>query len=367
MDPGIRRGDEHANRFTDYLPHFLQPEFVQALSEKAMAHSAGFMAGLQAYVSSDYVRPATDYKVIWKRGSARLLDLAPEATEGLAVLMVPSLINPSYVLDLYPEASLAQHLKSQGFRPLILDWGSPGEAERRFTTADYVTHYALAALETLREKHHGPIALLGYCMGGVFTLAMAQIAALYVDALVLLATPWDFASDDTSRVLLEPATQLMLRQWIIAQNPVSPLVTQTLFHLIDPWRIQEKYSRYPELSEAEKKHFLAVEQWVNDGVPLAQGVAEECFVDWPQGNILAEHRFKVGRRWIEPSTIKCPTLAVIPTRDKIVPPGCATPLTKQIPRCDVLKPESGHVGMVVGRNAKAQLWKPLTHWLKERF
>jgi polyhydroxyalkanoate synthase len=345
----------------------MQPEFLTALGEKAYANSAGFMQGMQAYLTSDYVRPEPKHAVIWERGSAKLLDVDPGNVDGLAILCVPSLINKSYVLDLYPEASFVQYLKSQGFRPLILDWGPPGEAEKDFTTADYMTGYALDALQTLREKHEGPIALLGYCMGGVFAIAMAQLAQLYVDALILLATPWDFSAEDTPRVLLDPATQVMLRQWIATQNPVQPLVTQTLFHLIDPWRVQEKYSRYPSLDAEGKRHFLATEQWVNDGVPLTQKVAEEVFVDWPQKNILATHQWKVGRRWIEPGSITCPTLAVIPTKDAIVPVGVAEPLVKEIPRCDVLKPESGHVSMVAGRNAKAVLWKPLAAWLKEKF
>ena len=367
QSPSAKQNSDDSKPFTDYLPHFMQPEFITALTEKAYANSAGFMAGMQAYLSSDYTRVQPEYDVLWQRGSARLLDLAPELEDNVAVLMVPSLINQSYVLDLYPEASLAHYLKSQGFRPLILDWGAPGDEELGFATADYINAYAMTALHALREAHDGPIALLGYCMGGVFATAMAQLAPLYVDALILLATPWDFSAADTPSVLLQPATQTMLRQWIRSQNPVPPVVTQSVFHLIDPWRIQEKYSRYPSLSEPEKQHFLAVEQWVNDGVPLAQKVAEECFVDWPQGNILANHQWKVGRRWIEPGSITCPTLAVVPTRDKIVPPGCAMPLTAEIPRCDVLQPESGHIGMVVGRNAKAMLWKPLAHWLNEKF
>lgn len=352
---------------TDTLPHFLQPEFLQALGEQSFSHSAGFMQGLQAYMTSDYERPPTDDAILWQSGSAKLLDLAPDMRDGLAVLCVPSLINRSYILDLYPDASLLRYLKAQGFRPLLLDWGTPGPEEMEFGTADYMTGYALHALQTLRESHDGPIALLGYCMGGIFAVAMAQLAQLYVDALVLLATPWDFSAPDTPVVLLNPATQTMLSQWIGTTNPVPPLVTQTIFHLIDPWRIQEKYSRYPSLTPQERIHFLAVEQWVNDGVPLTQRVAQECFVDWPQKNILATHQWKVGRRWIEPESITCPTLAVLPTKDAIVPLGTAEPLANMIPRCDVLKPESGHISMVVGKQAKQQLWKPLAGWLKERF
>ncbi len=358
---------DSANPFTDFFADFFNPEFLQSLSSEAMNRSTGFLQGIQAYLASDYERPVKEYDVLWQRGSARLLDVAPEATDGVAVLCVPSLINKSTILDLYPEVSFVEFLKKRGFRPLILDWGSPNEDECEFAMADYISFYALDALHTLRENHDGPIALLGYCMGGIFTTAMAQLAAREVDAMILLATPWDFSAPDTPTVLLAPSTHVTLRNWINTQYPVQPLVTQTVFHLIDPWRVQEKFSRYPFLSDAEKNHFLAVEQWVNDGVPLANKVAEECFVDWPQGNILAKHQWKVGRRWIEPEQITCPTLAVIPTKDAIVPKGCALPLTKLLKRCDTIMPECGHVSMVVGKNARTQMWEPVANWLETKF
>jgi polyhydroxyalkanoate synthase len=351
----------------DFFPHFFQPAFLTALAEESFKQTSGFIEGVTAYLNSDYKRPEPNYKVIWKRGAARLLDLAPENTDGLAVLCIPSLINKFYVLDLYPEASFAQYLKKQGFRPLILDWGTPSETEKDFTCADYITSHALDALQTLREAHDGPIALLGYCMGGIFATAMAQLAPMFVDALILLATPWDFSAKDTPRVLLEPTSQTMLRQWIRGLNPVPPVVTQTLFHLINPWYVQEKYRDFLTLDEGQRKHFLAIEQWVNDGVPIPQKAAEECFVDWPQGNILATHKWKVGRKWIEPGSITCPTLAVIPQRDLIVPKGVAQPLADAMPRADVIYPEAGHVGMVAGRRAEKVLWEPVSEWLGEKF
>ena len=225
---------------------FFDTDFLNTLGGEAFQRSQGFLQGIQAYLTSDYKRPEKTYDVLWARGSAQLFDLAPTATDALAVLCIPSLINRSTILDLYPEVSFVEFLKSQGFRPLLLDWGTPGDDELDFSTADYINAYAIPALQALRESHDGPIALLGYCMGGIFATAMAQLAPLFVDALVLLATPWDFASDDTPRMLLDAPTQLMLRQWIGSMSPVPPLVTQTIFHLIDPWRVQEKYSRYPE-------------------------------------------------------------------------------------------------------------------------
>ena len=54
------------------------------------------------------------------------------------VLFVPSLINRAYVLDLAEGSSMLRWLAGQGVRPLLLDWGWPGETERRFTLTDYV-------------------------------------------------------------------------------------------------------------------------------------------------------------------------------------------------------------------------------------
>lgn len=367
QNPWQKSASAKPTDLSDFATAFFDPSFLHALAQQTQEQTQRFAEGLQAYLANDYEPQPYPYQVLWQSGSATLYDLAPDRRDALAVLCVPSLINTSRVLDLTPENSFVQYLRSQGLRPLFLDWGAPGEHEQTFSTADYITGYAIPALQELREQHDGPIALVGYCMGGIFTTAMAQLAPLFVDAMVLLATPWDFSAPDTPRVLLEPASQLMLRQWIGMMNPVPPVVVQTLFHLIDPWRVQEKYSRFPTLDDAAKKQFLALEHWVNDGVPLAQKVAEECFVDWPHGNILSQHQWKVGRRWIEPGSISCPVLAVIPQNDLIVPTGCALPLTREIPRCDVITPKAGHVSMVAGSRAKEEMWAPVAGWLKAKF
>ena len=47
---------------------------------------------------------------------------------GAPLLAVPSLINRAYVLDLAPGRSLLRYLAAQGLRPLLVDWGAPGDA-----------------------------------------------------------------------------------------------------------------------------------------------------------------------------------------------------------------------------------------------
>lgn len=335
--------------------------------EAAFNQAQAFLDGLNRYLDYSYTREVPHYPVLWQSGAARLLDPAPAAREGVAILMLPSLINPAYILDLMPGASLLQHLVQRGMRPCLLDWGAPQARELEFSTADYIETYALAALETLRHQHDGPIVVLGYCMGGIFALALAQLAPIAVDGLVLLATPWDFHSDDAPGLRLDVATQALFRQWIGQSNPVPPWVIQFLFHCIDPWRVQRKFAKFPQLSGDARTRFLATEQWVNDGIPLARAVAQECFIDWPQANILARHQWKIGRRWIDPAAVRQPALAVIPRRDLIVPEACARALVGELGRTSTLTPEGGHVSMLSGQKAQAQLYDPLADWLEARF
>ena len=65
----------------------------------------------------------------------------------MPALFVPSLVNRAHVLDLLPEASMLRWLAAAGVRPLLLDWGWPGEAERGFTLTDLVAGRLERALD----------------------------------------------------------------------------------------------------------------------------------------------------------------------------------------------------------------------------
>jgi polyhydroxyalkanoate synthase len=54
----------------------------------------------------------------------------------------------------------------------------------------------------------------------------------------------------------------------------------------------------------------------------------------------------------------------LPTRDRIVPPRSAAALAARLADATVLEPEGGHIGMVVGSNARVRLWTPLAAWLR---
>src|SRR5215470_12186859 len=46
------------------------------------------------------------------------------------ILLVPSLINRHYVLDLLPKKSFAEYLLNEGHDVYVIDWGTPGDEDR---------------------------------------------------------------------------------------------------------------------------------------------------------------------------------------------------------------------------------------------
>ncbi|MGI9449684.1 MAG: alpha/beta fold hydrolase, partial [Geminicoccaceae bacterium] len=74
-------------------------------------------------------------------------------------------------------------------------------------------------------------------------------------------------------------------------------------------------------------------------------------------------RWKIGGHIVRPEQLDLPAFLAIPYHDRIVPAGSALALAALLPRAEIIRPQSGHIGMVAGQKAKKQLWKPLLAWL----
>ncbi|MCX8500896.1 MAG: alpha/beta hydrolase, partial [Alphaproteobacteria bacterium] len=97
--------------------------------------------------------------------------------------------------------------------------------------------------------------------------------------------------------------------------------------------------------------------------PLVRGVARETLLGWYGRNTTLRLEWRVAGTAIDPGLVPQPTLVVIPSRDRIVPPVSALALARSLPRAEVLSPEIGHVGMMASPRAEALVWQPLVKWL----
>lgn len=328
--------------------------FEQQVAALATGHLQSMLSGLQHYTSAPpptlAVPPAA---IMWREGNSRLLDYAP-GSAGMPVLCIPSLINKSYILDLTENTSLLRFLAGRGLHPYLLDWGMPGIAEKAFSIEDYVARIAAACVAIGQ-----PVALLGYCMGGLLSLAAAQLHPHSIQALSLLATPWNFHSPDMTRIALQQQDVTALRALLQTQDYMPKELIYLLFYMLDPWHIHEKYTGAQNYSP----DFLAREWWVHDGVAMAAKVAETALIGWSYENQPYLGKWRVGEAVITPKAITMPSFIAIPAYDRIVPPLCAKALADAIPHATTVGCASGHIGMVVGQHARQQLWEPLVNWL----
>jgi polyhydroxyalkanoate synthase len=336
-----------------------------ALDRELRRRAAAFLAGVEAYRGHPFHRAPARVPVRWRHGAARLLDYG-NGGAGPVVLIVPSLINRYTILDLARERSFTRALARDGLRPLVLDWGEPGAAERDFTLSDYITRPLSEAADTAVKLAGGPVAFCGYCMGGLLALALALRRPEEMACLALLATPWDFHAERPDQAELLGSLVECLPLFIGDSKCLPVSVIQSLFVTLDPFLAERKFIRFAGLDmEGEAaKSFVALEDWINDGVPLARRVALECARSWYRDNDPARGAWQVADRPIRPEAVSAPTLVVLPSRDKIVPPRSAAPLAARIPQATVLRPPFGHIGMMASVKAPDAVWRPISEWLR---
>jgi polyhydroxyalkanoate synthase subunit PhaC len=152
----------------------------------------------------------------------------------------------------------------------------------------------------------------------------------------------------------------------LGELPVD--VIQVLFAALDPSLALRKFLGFAALDPASHRarHFVALEDWLNDGVPLAARVARECLGGWYGENSTGRGTWQLSGRAVLPERLTIPSLAVIPDQDRIVPPASAQALAKALPFCETLRPATGHIGMMSGGRAESGVWRPLAAWIESR-
>ena len=336
--------------------------FLSALDGEIVRRQESFLTGIERYRHHPYRRNLIDPYAIWTEGTTRLLDYGPEG--GAPILVIPSLINRGYILDLAEGKSLMRFLTGRGLRPLLIDWGKPGEAERDFDLTRYIARLGSAA-DAMRAATGQKLAILGYCMGGLLAVALGQARPDLVRALALLATPWDFHAERAEQARLLGSLAGPLTRSFGALNEVPVDVLQTFFMALDPLNSARKFMRFGALPQGApgEAEFVALEDWLNDGIPLAMPVMREALAGWYGDNLPGQGQWLVDGRPVVPEEIDLPSLLIVPRADRIVPPATAAALADRLP--DATRPDVslGHIGMMVGHSARGDVWEPLATWL----
>ncbi|MBO6785343.1 MAG: alpha/beta fold hydrolase [Rhodospirillales bacterium] len=335
--------------------------FSAALNGEIQHRIAAFADGVNRFAGTRRSDPMPALPETWSEGTTRLLHAA---ANGTPVILIPSLVNRAHILDLETDRSLVRYLAGAGHDTYLVDWDAPGDVETSFTIDHYIDRLERIRDHVTAATGKTPV-IAGYCMGGNLALALAHRAPEKIRAMALLATPWDFHAMPPSATAMLAAMMPGLRQLIAAVGNLPVDVIQTMFSSRDPGAVIRKFRHFAGMDpkSPQARAFVLLEDWLNDGVPLAGAVALECLDDWYVQNRPMAGTWESGGSPLKPAALDVPALVVIPDHDTIVPPASAAPLADLLPNATLLKANAGHIGMVSGSRAEAALYAPLSTWI----
>ncbi len=316
----------------------------------------------------------TPADVIHRENKWRLLRYRPDpdatARGDSPILLVPSLINRHYILDLMPQKSFAEYLLGRGHDVYIIDWGTPSAEDRYLTLGDYChTYLGRAARKVARNSPTGKTHLLGYCLGGTLTTIYAALEPDPVDSMALLAAPIDFHDDGLLSTWSRTET-LDIDAMVDGFGNIPWPLMQFGFHLLRPTMNLSKavYVLDKAWDDVFLDGFFALETWSNDNVSFPGEAFRKYIGELYRENRLVRDEFAIGGRRVRLGDIECPILNVTFEHDNIVPSKSARALNDHVDD-KVVDHEhlyGGHVGAVVSRKASENLWPLVSEWFEER-
>ena len=313
----------------------------------------------------------TPSEVIEMKGRFNLLHYKSDlpSKHKTPLLVVYSLINRHYILDLLPKSSVIKNLQSQGFDIYATDWGTPASYDKDLTLASYAEEYVENAVEKIKELTGSQkVSLFGYCWGGLFALIYSATNQDSVKNLILHATPVDIEKQKT--IIENWAAHLNADNLIDTFGNVPGWLLNFAFFLRNPIETTLKYPRYfsePRTLD-EIMQFFAIETWLYDSTPIIGEVYREIVDQIYRQNLLIKNKMKVGSDIINLKNITIPVLDIVGTTDDLVPPSSSKSIMDAIGSTDkkLIEFPTGHVGLCISPIAHEKLWPEVGAWLASR-
>ena len=316
---------------------------------------------------------ATPRDVVYAKGTQRLYRYRPLTDEvyRIPVVLVMSLVSKPYILDLSPGQSLVEFLLRQGFDVFMVDWGIPRPEDKRLDLEYYVLESLPRNIEEVQKvTGERDVSLLGYCMGGLFTL---MYSGIFHDApvanIVCAATPVDFEAMPLFRRWSDPRW-FDLDRLVDRLGNIPPDLILRSFEMLRPVERWFSYVRLTEnlWNDLWVKNYRLFYHWIHDQIPFPGEAYRRMIKELLWENKLMKGTLTIGGRGVDTTAITCPVLHIMAQHDHIAPFPSTHPLTTIVGSQDkediVLK--GGHVSLVTGPNAWFRLWPRLSEWLSVR-
>ena len=349
--------------------HNYASSFSHKLSEQ---DAVKMMRGIQMYQKHPYIPKEMPTQTLWSEGGvsikAPVLKEAQKYISNTPLLLVPSLINKANILDISEERSMLRWFNQMGIETYLLDWGDfTQDTENNFDIDELISDYLCKAIQHVSEMHDSPIDVLGYCMGGTLLLPAYMLAPEHIRRMTLLAAPWDFKTKPSPLARNVRIWSPQILPVIKDRGYLPSEWVAALFASLDPNGSAQKFIRFASMDQKSEsaKLFVAVEDWLNNGVDIPGKIAQHCIQEWFIGNKLSKGKLHLAGRHINIAEIDAEILIVASKSDRLVPFECAANIQENLSSAslDIIELDCGHVGLIVGSNAIETVWQPIYDWL----
>ena len=322
---------------------------------------------------------ATPKDTIYAQGTLKLHHFRPqcESVYRVPVLIVTSLVNQPYILDLVPGQSMVEYLLKQGFDVYMIEWGRPRKEHQHLTLEDHVLDRLPACVQQVMQ-HSGEreLSIIGYCVGGLLSVLWAALSAgakgskarSPLKNLVCMATPVNSEGLESLKVWMGEDFD---EEALLAEHGNVPAEwVQNALRALRPFG--KVAGAINLLNQADKQEVvrsnLRMGKWESDNVPFPGGVFRQMVNDFLRGNRLMQGDWQIGGQTVDLGAIRVPFLHLLAQDDHITPYASSRDLVQKVGSTDrqelILK--GGHVGLVAGRGAEMRMWPALEAWLAPR-
>jgi class III poly(R)-hydroxyalkanoic acid synthase PhaC subunit len=292
------------------------------------------------------------------------------------VLVIYAFINRHYILDLLPEVSVVRNLLNQGgLSVFATDWGTPSVYDKSLTIGHFVNRYIDKSVDLIRKiTKSDKISLFGYCWGGDLALMYSALHPEKVKNLVTIATPGDFDLDDS---LLSVWTRSVKEEYTLdAFGNMPGMVLNGAFALRSPIEYSHKYFHFFEHPRGLESiaEFIATETWLYDSPPVIGEIYREFVKYCYKQNLLIKNKMRIEDTYdddngkiVNLKNITMPFLNIVAQSDDLVAPSSSKALNDALTESKdkrIIEFNSGHVGLMIGKNAHKELWPKVGEWIK---
>jgi len=312
------------------------------------------------------VRPTPRDRVS-REGTVELYryDAGPDAPprSGDPVLIVYSVINRSYILDLQEDCSVVRHLLDRGLDVWMIEWSQPHEGAADATLPDYIDAIGECVARIQGHTSSAGVSLFGHCIGGTLAAMYTALKPAGVSRLLTLTAPFRSPERGLVATIVDPSMfpvgavtgafgkmpAKLIRYTFVALKPYYELMKWKMFvgNLDQP---------------SAMDRFAAIDKWANDNVDIPAEVFRVYIDEVFHSGRLARGETELRGERVDFAAIPCPVLNLAGADDWIVPPDSARPLDEQAPNATYEELSGSHLTLVLDPRMQER-WVVLSDFL----